>query len=110
MKAKLEFKEFIDIESKLEIQVGMILSIEDVPKSNKLYKLEVDFGEEKRTVVTNIKNIVESDKLLNNSFLFVTNLLPTTIMGIESTAMILPVEIEKLGLIKIISNTGNKLI
>ncbi len=40
---------------KLEIKIGKVTGTEDVPKSNKLIKLTVDFGSETRTVVTNIK-------------------------------------------------------
>ena len=110
MKEQIEFSEFVEIEKKLEIRVGKIISIEDVPKSKKLMKLEVDFGSEFRTVVTNIKPLLDpedgqieanlrtslgmSKSILNKNFAFVTNLKPVTMMGIESTAMILPGELE----------------
>jgi len=93
MKEKIEFSEFIEIEKKLEIMTGTVISVEDVPKSSKLIKLDVRFGEEVKVVVTNIKPLLgESykEKLNNKSFLFITNLNVTKIMGIESHAMILP--------------------
>jgi tRNA-binding EMAP/Myf-like protein len=109
-KEKIEFQEFLEIEKKLEIKVGKVTAVEDVPKSNKLIKLTVDFGTETRTVVTNIKPLLNpSDetitsnlqtslgfamKIVDKSFAFITNLKPVTMMGIESTAMILPGEIE----------------
>jgi tRNA-binding EMAP/Myf-like protein len=46
MKDKIEFAEFLDIQSKLEIKVGTIQSVTDVPKSDKLIKLEVYFDED----------------------------------------------------------------
>lgn len=97
MKENIEFSEFLEIEKKLEIRVGLVTEIEDVPKSNKLRKLAVDFGEEEiRIVVTNIsKNIFTSEWMKDKLFLFITNLKPVTMMGIESSAMILPGEIEK---------------
>ena len=55
MKDKIEFSEFLELEKKLEIKIGKVISVEDVPKSNKLLKLNVEFGEEVRIVVTNIK-------------------------------------------------------
>ena len=80
------------------------------PKSKKLIKLTVDFGTETRTVVTNIKPLLNpTDDLIatnlqtslgfamsivDKSFAFITNLKPVIMMGIESTAMILPGEIE----------------
>ena len=94
MKDKIEFSEFLDIQSKLEIKVGTIQSVTDVPKSDKLIKLEVDFGEDQfRTVVTNIKPSLGEDYvdiLTYKTLLFVTNLKPVKMMGIESTAMIMP--------------------
>jgi len=61
MKDLIEFSEFLEIQKKLEIKVGQIVNVEDVPKSNKLIKLTVDFGTETRTVVTNIKPILNSE-------------------------------------------------
>jgi methionine--tRNA ligase beta chain len=94
MKNKIEFSEFLDISSKLEIKAGTVKSVTDVPKSDKLIKLEVDFGEDElRTVVTNIKPSLGEDyvdMLTDKSLLFITNLKPVKMMGIESTAMIMP--------------------
>lgn len=94
MKDKIEFSEFLDISSKLEIKPGTIKTVTDVPKSDKLIKLEVDFGEDElRTVVTNIKPTLGEkyvDMLTGKTVLFVTNLKPVKMMGIESTAMIMP--------------------
>ena len=94
MKDKIEFSEFLDISSKLEIKPGTIKTVTDVPKSEKLIKLEVDFGEDTpRVVVTNIKPTLGEnyvDMLRGKTLLFVTNLKPVKMMGIESTAMIMP--------------------
>lgn len=94
MKDKIEFSEFLDISSKLEIKPGTIKTVTDVTKSDKLIKLEVDFGEDQfRTVVTNIKPTLGEnyvDMLTGKTVLFVTNLKPVKMMGIESTAMIMP--------------------
>jgi len=126
MKEQIEFTEFLEIEKKLEIKVGLITAIEEVPKSSKLIKLTVNFGfldravetEESmdiRTVVTNIKPILAAigkteeggndypwrSLLINQNFLFITNLKPVVMMGIESTAMILPGEIESRPIISV---------
>jgi len=61
MKELIEFSEFLEIQNKLEIKVGQIINVEDVPKSNKLIKLTVDFGNETRIVVTNIKPLLNSE-------------------------------------------------
>lgn len=99
MKNKIKFAEFLDIQSKLEITTGKVIQVEEVPKSDKLIKLTVDFNNEDiRSVVTNIKPLLGEnfkEKLLSKSFLFVTNLEPVKMMGVESTAMIMPGELEK---------------
>lgn len=91
-KQLIDFTQFLEIESKLEIKYGKITAVEDVPKSDKLIKLTVSFGaDDTRTVVTNIKTeLADSKILLNQGSFFITNLKPAKMMGIESQAMILP--------------------
>ncbi len=82
----ITFDEF----KKLEMKVGQILSATPVEGSEKLLKLEVDFGEDKtRTVVSGIAGHVELENFIGSQKVFVTNLEPRAIMGIESQAMIL---------------------
>lgn len=92
----INFNQFLEIEKSLEIKYGIIKSVESIPKSTKLRKLTVDFGNNDiRNVVTNMvwdkldikQNNPES--LLLGSF-FITNLEPAIMFGVESTAMILP--------------------
>ncbi|MCK9576237.1 MAG: hypothetical protein M0R51_09960 [Clostridia bacterium] len=72
-----------------------------IPKSDKLIRLVVDFGDEDiRWVVTNIKQHIgdldECNLVLKGlCFPFITNLKPVKMMGVESTAMIMPGEIER---------------
>lgn len=126
MKDLIEFSEFLEIQNKLEIKVGQIINVEDVPKSNKLIKLTVDFGTETRIVVTNIKPLLNSEdsevqanlrgtlgmaiSLIDKKMAFITNLKPVTMMGIESTAMIMPGEIEKGNVITVQGQVGTKLL
>jgi methionyl-tRNA synthetase len=126
MKDLIEFSEFLEIEKKLEIKVGQVTAVENVPKSNKLIKLTVDFGTETRIVVTNIKPLLNpsdesivanlktslgmSQSLIDKRFAFITNLKPVTMMGIESTAMIMPGEIESGNVITIRGELGTKLL
>jgi len=79
---------------KIEIKVGAILSAEKVEGSEKLLKLSVDFGElAPRQVISGIAKTFSPEngleKLIGKQFLFVTNLEPRNIMGLESQAMIL---------------------
>jgi methionyl-tRNA synthetase len=91
-KQQIEFKEFLEAESKIDVRMGTVLEAEKVEKSDKLLRLLVDLGEEKpRQVVTNIGSQVAPFQLVERQFAFVVNLKPTKIMGLESTAMIVPV-------------------
>ncbi len=75
---------------KIELRVGQIITAVPVEGSDKLLHLTVDFGEEKpRTVVSGIKAYVDIDQFVGTQKVFVTNLEPRAIMGIESQAMIL---------------------
>ncbi len=80
----------IDDFAKVEIRVGTILSAEVVEKSDKLFKLSVDFGEAApRQVLSGIRKFVTVEELVGKQFPFVTNLAPRPMMGMESAAMIL---------------------
>lgn len=92
MKPQITFDEFLEIESKLEITIGRIEAVERVPKSKKLLKLNVSFrydDTETKTIVTNIGDKFSPEELLGLKMPFITNLAPTTIMGITSEAMIM---------------------
>jgi putative transcription antitermination factor YqgF len=86
----------IDDFSKVEIRAGKITKAEPIPESNKLLKLEVDFGEEKpRQVLSGIaKYFPDVNSLVGRTVGFVTNLEPRLILGLESQAMILAVSTE----------------
>lgn len=71
--------------------MGKILSAEKIEESEKLLKLEVNFGsEDKRRVISGIaKSFPDPEVLAGKQFVFVMNLEPRTIMGYESQAMIM---------------------
>src|SRR3972149_4565548 len=87
---KLSFADF----QKIELKTGKIDSAEKVEKSDKLLKLKVDFGEENRQVISGIAKEYSPDDLVGKSFVFVTNLEPRSIMGLESQAMILAAAVD----------------
>ncbi len=87
---KISFEDF----QKIELRIGKITSAEKVEKSDKLLKLEVDFGEEKRQVISGIAKEYSPEDLIGKSFVFVTNLEPRSIMGQESQAMIIAADVE----------------
>lgn len=87
---------FEDFE-KLQIRIGLIVGAERIEGTDKLLKLQVDFGpsvgsgsaNEKRQIVSGIAEFYKPDQLLNKQFPFLVNLEPRTIRGVESQGMIL---------------------
>lgn len=89
---------YINIEDfkKVEIAVGKILSAEKVPETDKLLKLSVDLGEmSPRTIVSGISLYFPDESVLvGKKCMFVVNLEPRLIRGLESNGMLLAVSNE----------------
>jgi methionyl-tRNA synthetase len=84
----------IDEFSKIEVQVGTVISAERVPETDKLLRLVVDFAEESgpRQIVSGINMYVnDPEDLVGRQLAFVTNLEPRTIKGLESNGMLFAV-------------------
>ncbi len=75
--------------AKLDLRVAKILSAERVPKSEKLIKLELDLGSEKRQIVAGIGKVYMPDSLIGKEIIIIFNLKPAKLMGIESNGMLL---------------------
>jgi tRNA-binding protein len=74
---------------KIDIRVGTILSVDDVPGSDKLVKLTVAFGDHQRTILAGIKQERENPKEIEGKqALFVVNLPPKKMMGQLSEGML----------------------
>ncbi len=84
-------KELIDIDSfrKIRLRVGKVLSAEAVPKSKKLLRLSVDFGGENRTILSGISQYYKPEELNGKKMIFVFNLKPAKLMGLDSEGMLL---------------------
>jgi len=78
--------------AKLDLRVGTIVSAEKVEKADKLLKLEVDLGFEKRTVVSGIAQHYKPEEIIGKQVVVVINLAPRKMRGIESKGMILMAE------------------
>ena len=87
-KPAIQFEDF----AKIELKTGTILSAEKVEKADKLLKLEVDLGSEKRTIVSGIAMHHQPENLIGQKVTVVTNLAPRKMRGIESNGMILMAE------------------
>jgi methionyl-tRNA synthetase len=86
--AMVSFEDF----QKLDLRVGRIVTVEPVPKANKLLKLTVDVGQEQRTVVAGIAANYSPEALVGKSIILVANLAPRTLRGVESQGMVLAAE------------------
>jgi methionyl-tRNA synthetase len=97
-------KETISYEdfSKLDIRIGTILEAEKVPKTDKLLKLTIDTGIDKRTVVSGIAEFFDAGSIVGKQVAILLNLEPRNLRGIESKGMILMAE-DKDGSLKFIT-------
>ena len=77
--------------SKLDLRVGKIVKVEEIPGADKLYKIVVDLGKElgKRTVCAGIKQHYKKDELKGKKCVLFVNLAPRLMKGIKSEGMIL---------------------
>ena len=78
--------------AKLELKAATVTACEKVPKADKLLKLEVDLGIEKRTIVSGIAQHYTPEEMVGKQVIVVTNLAPRKMKGIESQGMILTAE------------------
>ena len=79
----------IDEFFKADLRAAKVLECEPVPKSKKLLKMQVDLGFEKRQVVSGIAKWYTPDDMIGKTVVFVANLKPAKLCGVESQGMIL---------------------
>jgi methionyl-tRNA synthetase len=103
LKPEIIFDDF----AKIDLRVGTITKAEKVEKADKLLKLEVDLGFEKRTIVSGIALHFTPEEIVGKQVTVVCNLAPRKMKGIESNGMILMAE-DKQGKLHFI-NTLNKI-
>lgn len=87
-KPEIQYDDF----AKLDLRVGTIIQAEKVEKADKLLKLTVDIGTEKRTVVSGIAMHFKPEDIVGKQVTLVANLAPRKMRGIESQGMILMAE------------------
>ncbi len=87
----LEHEEAVEIDAfrAVELRVAQILNVEEIPKSKKLYKLSIDLGYEKRTIVSGIKEFFTPEELLGKRIVVVANLEAGQALRRESNGMLL---------------------
>lgn len=74
---------------KMDIRVAKVLEAERVPKTQKLLKLIIDTGLDRRTIVSGIAEYYSPEDMVGRQILVLANLAPRVIKGIESQGMIL---------------------
>ena len=84
----------IDDVIKVDLRVAQILVAERVPKADKLLRLEVDLGYEKRQILAGIAQYYEPEKLIGRKIVIVANMAPRKMRGLESNGMLLAASLE----------------
>jgi len=82
---RISFNEF----KKIEIKIGKILNVEKIPEANKLYKIMVEIGNEKKQCVAGLAGHYKIDELESKLVVVVTNLEIKKMFGLESQVMLL---------------------
>ncbi len=90
------YKDYIEFDEweKLDIRVGKVLECEAVPKSKKLLRFTLEVGSEKRQILSGISQFHNPDELIGKNVIFIANLKPRKMMGLESCGMILSAEFD----------------
>jgi methionyl-tRNA synthetase len=79
----------IDDFMKVQFKTGKVLEAERVPKADKLLRLQVDLGTEKRQILAGISQYYTPDEMIGRTVVIVANLAPRTLRGYESQGMLL---------------------
>lgn len=79
----------IDDFAKVELRVAQVIEAEKIEKADKLLKLQLDLGNEKRQVVSGIAKFYTPEELVGQKLILVANLKPVKLRGVESRGMIL---------------------
>ncbi|MDP2423246.1 MAG: methionine--tRNA ligase [Bacteroidales bacterium] len=99
-KPEITYEDF----AKMDIRTGTILEAEKVAKTQKLLKLKIDIGIDKRTIVSGIAEFFKPEDLIGKQICMLVNLAPRNIRGTDSHGMILTVE-DAAGTLYLISPT-----
>ena len=87
----LKAVEFSDWQ-KIELVVGEIEQVDNIEGADKLYKIQLNIGEEMRTVCAGLKQLYSREELKGKKVIFFKNLKPRMMKGIESQGMLLAAE------------------
>ena len=86
---EISFEEF----KKMDLRIGKVLSVERLPRTNKLYRLSVDVGMEKPVqIVTGLVPYYKEEELKDREIVVIVNLKPAKLSGEMSYGMLLCAE------------------
>ena len=85
---QINFKDW----KKIKMQVGQILDVERIPKTDKLYKIQVDIGNKKIQIVSSLVPYYKEEELLNKKIIVLVNLKATKFAGELSEGMLICAE------------------
>ena len=90
-KTKEKLMEFISYEdfSKLDLKVAKILEVEKVENTERLLRIQIDLGSEKRQLVAGLAKAYSPEEMVGKHIVVVANLEPAVIRGVESKGMLL---------------------
>jgi methionyl-tRNA synthetase len=85
---------------KMDMRIGRIMEIEPVPETDKLLRCQIDFNEvdeegnkKLRQIISGLREYYpDYEKLIGKQVLYVVNLEPRTIKGVESNGMLMAVD------------------
>jgi methionine--tRNA ligase beta chain len=78
---------------KLEMRVGKVLSVEDMKRAERLYKIRVDIGDREIQLVSSLKEHYTKEELVGKTIVVLTNLSPAKFSGELSEGMLLAAEL-----------------
>lgn len=103
MTDNISFEDF----QKLDIRIAKVVSCEVVEGADKLYKLTLDVGElGERIVVSGIREWYTPEDLIDKKIVYLSNLEPKVIRGVESQGMILAAEDDKGNCVLLVPKKG----
>jgi len=79
----------LDDFKKVELKTAKILEAQEIPGADRIWKLSIDVGSEKKEIVAGIKQFYTREQLVGRSIIVVNNLAPSVIRGVESKGMLL---------------------
>jgi len=80
---------------RFDLRVGQIVDVQDHPNADKLYVIQVDLGDEVRTLVAGMKANYTKEQMLGKRVAVLCNLEPAKLRGVQSNGMVLAAEDER---------------